>query len=298
MLGKGDYAYAEVFYGERRPIMIDMVADWNAETAARYSGVRKKGEVLISESSEFHRPFGDQHFKNTAGPLYDENGRMIGAIETIHDITERRETEKALAEREALLRLFVENTPVAVVMCDTHMNYLAYSRRWITDYNLPDVDLRGRCHYDVFEVIPAHWKEEHRRCFAGETIENDEELFTRADGTTDWVRRTLHPWRTKTGEIGGLILFTEVTTPKKQAEENLGMMERVLENSPAVLFRWSAAAAGWPVTYVSGNIRQFGYSADEFMSTGKPYASIIHPDDVESVKQLAASPLRRDDAPF
>lgn len=292
MLGRGNYEYALPLYGERRPMVIDLIGDWNDEIAERYDYVRQRGDRLFSETREPYRPLGDRHFHITAGPLYDENGSAAGAIETIHDITDRRAVERALEERETLLRLFVEYTPAAVAMCDTGMNYLAHSQRWVADYHLPDADLRGRCHYDVFEVIPDHWKEQHRRCFQGEVIENDEEPFIRADGTRDWVRRSLHPWRTMTGEVGGLILFTEVVTHKRQAEENLRMMERVLKNSPAVLFRWEAAQ-GWPVSYVSENVSQFGYSPDEFLLAGKPYASVIHPDDLDAVTQRRASPLHR-----
>jgi PAS domain S-box-containing protein len=291
ILGKGNYEYAKVFYGERRPVMIDLVAGWNDETAEKYQDVRKRGDVLSSETSDAHRPFGNRYFKNTAGPLYDENGAVVGAIETVHDFTERRLTEKALAEREALLRQFIEYTPAAVAMCDTDMNYLAYSRRWATDYNLPDEDLRGRCHYDVFEVIPDHWKEQHRRCFQGEVIINDEEPFVRADGTRDWVRRSLYPWHDKNGIIGGLIMFTEVITRKKEVEENLRLVRRVLENSPAVLFRWEKAE-GWPVSFVTENVNQFGYTSELFLLERINYASIIHPDDRERIRRSVENAVR------
>jgi len=81
ILGTGNFEYAKVFYGQRRPIMIDLVGNWDDGTAAKYQSLRKVGNILISESKESHRPFGDRYFKNTAGPLYDEKGNAIGAIE-------------------------------------------------------------------------------------------------------------------------------------------------------------------------------------------------------------------------
>lgn len=50
---------------------------------------------------------------------------------------------------------------------------------------------------------------------------HEEEIFKRADGRTDWVRRKLHPWRDSTGEVGGLILFTEVITERVKARQLL-----------------------------------------------------------------------------
>jgi PAS domain S-box-containing protein len=56
----------------------------------------------------------------------------------------------------------------------------------------------------------------------------------------------------------------------------------VVENSPVVLFRWKADDE-WPVELVSGNIIQFGYSPDDFLSGSITYSSILHPDDLERV---------------
>ena len=124
-----------------------------------------------------------------------------------------------------LLRLFIQYTPVAVALFDKEMRYLAYSKRWITDFALEEDDLVGRSHYEVFPEIPPHWKEEHRRCLAGETIKKAEEPFPRKDGSTDWVRRELHPWYDLEGRVGGLIMFAEVVTERRKEREALKKSE-------------------------------------------------------------------------
>jgi PAS domain S-box-containing protein len=129
-----------------------------------------------------------------------------------------------------LLRLFMAHTPAAVAMCDMKMRYLAYSQRWAEDYGLGDANLVGRCHYDLFPDLPEHWKDEHKRCFGGEIIKKTEEPFPRTDGTTDWVRRELCPWRDATGKIGGLIMFTEVITKRRQIEKALKDSEEQYRN--------------------------------------------------------------------
>lgn len=40
-----------------------------------------------------------------------------------------------------------------------------------------DENLVGRCHYDLFPDLPEHWKDEHKRCLAGEFIKNEDEPF-------------------------------------------------------------------------------------------------------------------------
>jgi len=141
-----------------------------------------------------------------------------------------RQPDLALEPGTQLLKMFMAHTPAAVAMCDTKMRYLAYSRRWAGDYGLGDEDLVGRCHYDLFPDLPEHWKDEHQRCFGGEIIKKAAEPFPRADGTTDWVRRELCPWRGPAGNIGGLIMFTEVITGRRKMEKALEESEEKYRN--------------------------------------------------------------------
>ena len=124
-------------------------------------------------------------------------------------------------EQENVFRVLVKHTPGAIALFDRNMCYMAYSDRWIMDYSLEQADLTGKSHYDVFPELPETWKQEHERCLAGEVIRHEQEMFPRADGTTDWVKRELHPWRCASGEIRGLIMFAEVITDRVQAENRL-----------------------------------------------------------------------------
>ncbi len=130
-----------------------------------------------------------------------------------------------LTRNEQQLRLIVEYSPAAIAMLDREMRYLVVSRRWLSDYRLGDRDVMGRSHYEIFPEIPERWKEIHRRCLAGAIEKADEDSFPRADGTTDWVRWEVRPWHDALGDIGGLIMFTEVITRRKQTEAALHSSE-------------------------------------------------------------------------
>ncbi|MDG6778873.1 diguanylate cyclase [Thiomicrorhabdus sp. zzn3] len=69
-------------------------------------------------------------------------------------------------------------------------------------------------------------------------------------------------------------------------------IQKVLDNSQAVMFYWRAEA-GWPVEYVSKNIDMFGYTQEDFLSGEIPYASIIHPDDLERVTHEVVQHVNR-----
>ena len=127
-------------------------------------------------------------------PLFDESGRLTGAVNMLVDISERKRAEADLAERKAQLAVFVEHAPAAIAMFDREMRYLAVSRRYILDFRLPpDAQLIGRLHYEIFPDIPQRWRDVHARVLAGEELSHEEDQFTRQDGSTHWVSWSMVP---------------------------------------------------------------------------------------------------------
>ena len=109
------------------------------------------------------------------------------------------------------IRTLVEHAPFAIAVFDLDMRYIVYSRRWKSDYGIIG-DPTGRSHYDVFPEIGEDWKEVHRRCLRGAIKSREEDHFVRADGSEQWLRWTVKPWRTQQGTIGGIIMCTEDVT--------------------------------------------------------------------------------------
>jgi PAS domain S-box-containing protein len=78
-------------------------------------------------------------------------------------------------------------------------------------------------------------------------------------------------------------IFTH-SLERKQHEAESRQAKNIIENSPNVLFKWKAEK-NWPVTYVTENVKQLGYSAQELLEQNTLFANIIHPDDLQSVRQ-------------
>ncbi|MDP3395579.1 MAG: PAS domain S-box protein [Methanoregula sp.] len=110
MLGKGNYEYAIPFYGERRPILINLVSIPDEElTQGKYAVIKKEGDILIAET-ELPRPLGRYSvLLGKASILYNDEGQVIGAIESIRDITDMKMAEKALAESRRRLEAMATN---------------------------------------------------------------------------------------------------------------------------------------------------------------------------------------------
>ncbi len=126
------------------------------------------------------------------------------------------------------LNLFIDYAPCAIAMFDREVRYLACSRRWILDYGLQDEDIIGRSHYEIFPEVPEHWKQIHQRCLQGSVESCDEDPFSRQDGRVDWVRWQVHPWYDRDESIGGIIMFTEVITERKQIEISLSSFNEII----------------------------------------------------------------------
>lgn len=133
----------------------------------------------------------------------------------------RKRAQEELQRGERVMRLFVEHSPAAIAMFDREMKYIVASRRYLADYELGEQNLDGRSHYEIFPEMPERWKEIHMRCLAGEIEKAEEDPFPRADGRLDWVRWEIRPWYEADGGIGGVILFSEVITQRKRAEDEL-----------------------------------------------------------------------------
>ncbi|HEY0456929.1 MAG TPA: PAS domain S-box protein [Verrucomicrobiae bacterium] len=167
---------------------------------------------------------GAKTFLLTAVPFPELNYLNIYAA----DVTEAKRSEEALHRSQEQFRLFVEQAPAALAMLDREMHYLAVSRRWVEEYKLGDRKLSGESHYSVFPDIPAQWKEVHRRALVGEILRKEEDCFTRADGTVHWLKWEVRPWRDAQGAIGGIIIFSEDISARKETEQALAANEREL----------------------------------------------------------------------
>ncbi|MCP3952628.1 MAG: response regulator [Desulfobacterales bacterium] len=97
MVGRGDRAYSVPFWGSPRKALIDAIMDPDegGDDDLAHDSIEKHGDSLISET--FLPDFGDGkgiHVWLKASPLYDRQGHLVGAIEAIRDITERKQAEQ------------------------------------------------------------------------------------------------------------------------------------------------------------------------------------------------------------
>ena len=180
-------------------------------------------------------------------PVRDSAGTISGFTKIAHTIIGRKQAERllrqtteafqeqaaalrALGHSEDLLKIFVKNVPAGVAMLDREMRYLQVSERFCQDYSIDSSRVLGRSHYELFPDMPKYWKDIHRQVLEGATFREDEERWERESGT-QWVRWEVLPWRGSDGTIGGILIFAEDITRRKQMEEALSEVSAKLIES-------------------------------------------------------------------
>jgi PAS domain S-box-containing protein len=189
ILGRGNYEYALPFYGARRPILIDLVVHPQEEIEARYESIERKESVLAGEAHTSALEGVDAYLFGTASVLRDSKGNIVGAIESIRDMTERKQAEEelgryrnhledlvkertatlanvneqlqreieerkkaehALHESQQMLQSVLDTIPVRVFWKDLDSSYLGCNRAFALDAGLQSPEeIMGRNDFDM-----------------------------------------------------------------------------------------------------------------------------------------------------
>ncbi|MEN6438618.1 MAG: PAS domain S-box protein [Syntrophobacter sp.] len=230
ILGKGNYEYALPFYGERRPILIDLVLKPQKEVEAAYNYVDRKGTVISGEAYMPGLRGGEAYLFGKASALFDSKGNIVGAIESIRDISERRRVEEALVLAEEKYRGIFENAMEGIYQSTLDGRFLSINPAlaYMLGYDSPEETLNTVT--DITRqlyVNPKHRVELLRLLIEHGVVIKHEIPFFRKDGDIAWVALNARAVRDKTGRIIYMEGTAEDISDRKALEAQLVQAQKM-----------------------------------------------------------------------
>ena len=154
--------------------------------------------------------------------------------------------ETSLQHTSALLHYVIEHSRYAIAIHDTELRYLYVSKKYCEEYHIPDGNaIIGKHHYEVIPGLPEKWRVVHQRCLKGEVLSDDDDIYVHEDGSIDYTRWECRPWFREDGQIGGIIIYTELLTQQKKMASELkeahDYLDALLMESNSPILVWDAS---------------------------------------------------------
>ncbi len=224
MLGKGDYEYALPFYSVRRPILINLVFGYDEEIEKKYHFIRKEGDVLLTEADVPLRG-GQYVLWAKASPLYDSKGDVVGAIESIRDITEHKKAERIIQESEEKYRSLASTVDL-MYLVDKDCRYLFMNEGHLLRFGITLGEMEGRSYKEFHSKEDAREFEDIvKRIFeTGQSTQHEH----RSGRDGRYFLRTLSPVKDPEGLTTAVTVVSKDITERKRVEEALRESERRL----------------------------------------------------------------------
>ena len=204
----------------------------------------KDGAVHRGDEELFWRKDGSSFpAQYTSTPIYDDLDRIIGAVVTFRDITERKEAERAIAQLRRHHEFILEAAGEGIfgLNLDGHHTFVNQAAAKMLGYEASE--LLGQPSHTLWHHTKADGSpyppEEcpiYRAYKDGAVHHGDEELFWRKDGSSFPAQYTSTPLRNEQGNIiGAVVTFLDITKNKQMAaqlleETKLAEVTRVLGN--------------------------------------------------------------------
>ena len=182
-------------------------------------------EILVEQSSGARR-----NVLVSPTALRDGQGKIIGAINCLHDITARKRTENALRESEERSRAVIHQSTAGIAGTDLTGHIIFANEKFCSMLGYKERELVGKT---IFEITHPGDLAESRRLFHRIVRKAEpyqfEKRYRRKDGSSLWVSVSASPLRDAEGKTQSAVSVVLDISDRKKAQAILEDRARGLE---------------------------------------------------------------------
>jgi PAS domain S-box-containing protein len=224
LMGTSDHWRA--FYDHRRPCVADIIIDNAFNEMTNLYKVYAKS-VLIPDGIRAEGWYPNLGGKNRyivfdAAPICDDNGKLIAAIETLQDITKRKQAEDALQEGQRQLKAILDNIPDIAWLKDKESRFIAVNEPFGKSCGFKPEDLVGKTDFDIWSRdLAEKYRADDEKVMESGKRKQVEEPLTDSEGKSLWIETIKTPIYDAQGNFVGTAGIARDITERKKAEESL-----------------------------------------------------------------------------
>jgi PAS domain S-box-containing protein len=234
-----------------------------------YLAIRKDNSRFYSESN--------------STVLFDPNGKPTDILYTQRDITDRKEAENELIQREGLLNSIIETARDSIFIKDASLTYIKVNKAMASLFGRPKEEIVGKSDAELFGAASGdHIEEIDRQVLLGQTVE--EFPSKPVNGEIKHFHTIKVPLKDVNGQTYGLCGIARDITESKQAEKALQSSEErfraISEYSSSSICILNTA--GKVIWVNDAMLKMMGYTSEQVYST-ESFTAFLAPECAEFV---------------
>jgi PAS domain S-box-containing protein len=224
-------------------------------------------------------------------PLFGDDGELIGGINMLIDITEKKQAERNRIESEMLLSMAMQSSRMGAWERDLATETVKWSPELEEIFGLEPGSFDGTKHH-FLDLVHEHDREmvrtEVERAIHQKRSYTIEFRFRHGDGNVRWMEGRGQAVYSENGEPIRLYGIGIDITDRKNAEEVMAKTAAIVESSDDAII--SKDLNGIITSWNGGAERLFGYTAQETIN--RPITILIPPDRLDEEPRILEQ-LRR-----
>ncbi len=224
--------------------------------------------------------------------IYNPKGEAIRSIGVLFDITDRKQAEEALRQRETELRLVTNAVPALISFVDSDQRYRFNNRAYEEWFGHPAAAIYGKTLWEVlgepaYEAIRPYVEQ----VLAGEQVTYESQVPYKNAGNY-YISATYIPRFDAQGQVEGFVALVCDMSERKQAQEALRDSEERLN-----IAIQGADLGTWDYDLISGSLiwsdrckAIFGLSPETELSY-TVFLNAVHPEDRQQIDQAVSQAI-------